>query len=76
VIGLQIIFHFMMACHATFFFSALSFYPGHGPDDSDAIPPFSYPLNGEQLSNSEAGNTKIESEEDWLPEPQLGGLPS
>jgi hypothetical protein len=54
---------------STFFFSASSFYPGREIDVplarlSDVISDI------DQLSDTNGGETEIESESDWLTEPQ------
>jgi hypothetical protein len=56
------------------FFSASSFYPGRVRDDTEVIAHLpSYASNGERVSNSDNGDTEIDSEEEWLTEPPLEG---
>ena len=50
-----------------FFFSALSFYPGH---QLDADTPTPYPDN-EDLTDTRDSDTEVESEGDWLTEPEV-----
>jgi len=47
-----------------FFFSAASFYPGRSNDDSSPFPVDSY-----HLTDSNDGNTDVDSEGDWLEDP-------
>lgn len=52
----------------TLFFSAASFYPGRdGRDDEETI---EYPPDSFHLSDSNDGDTDVESEQDWFEDPQ------
>ena len=49
------------------FFSASSFYPGRHPD---ADTPIQYP-NNDDLTDAHDGDTEVESEGDWLTDPEV-----